>query len=259
MSLNLKYAKPRESVVFHVLWVLSLATSPQTHARDAIELTSLGSGVVEVSYVAISLVKEIYRQAGLEVHVTQLPAARSTIEVTEGRMDGEVARGVAYGAANPSLIRVEPPYIYLSTFAFSLKSTKVNFNAKDDLKKHSAGIVSGVTGDERLAKTLGFSEVETASSREGLFRMLAMGRFDVAIHDSSLGMSEINRLGLKDIVGVEIFREPIYTFLSPKNKDLAPVIGGIIKNLSDSGELGRLEGKFRKEFRAKAAAAVPLQ
>jgi ABC-type amino acid transport substrate-binding protein len=259
MSLNLKYTKLRKSVVFHVLWVLSLATSAQTYARDAIELTSLGSGVVEVSFVAISLVKEIYKQAGLEVHVTQLPAARSTIEVTEGRMDGEVARGLAYGEANPTLVRVEPPYIYLSTFAFFLKSTKVNFNAKDELKNHSVGFVSGVTGDERLAKTLGFSEVETASSREGLFRMLAMGRFDVALHDSSLGMSEINRLGLKDIVGVEIFREPIYTFLSPKNKDLAPAIGGIIKKLSDSGELGRLEERFRKEFRAKAAASVAPQ
>jgi ABC-type amino acid transport substrate-binding protein len=259
MSLNLKYANPRKSVVFHILVALLLTASPQIHAREAIELTSLGSGVVEVSYVAISLVKEIHKQAGLEAHVTQFPPARSTIEVTEGRMDGEVARGVAYGAANPTLIRVEPPYIYLSTFAFSLKSTKVNFNAKDDLKKHSAGIVSGITGDERLAKTLGFSEVETASSREGLFRMLAMGRFDVAIHDSSLGMSEINRLGLKDIVGAEILREPIYIYLSPKNKDLAPVIGGVIKKLSDSGELGRLEEKLRKEFRAKAAASVPLQ
>jgi polar amino acid transport system substrate-binding protein len=256
MRPNMEYGEPHKGFVIPILFSLSLAFSAQIHAREAIELTSLGSGVVEVSYVAISLVKEIYKQAGLDVRVTQFPASRSTIEVTEGRMDGEVARGAAYGEANPSLVRIEPPFIYLPTSAFFLKSAKVNFNSKDDLKNYSAGYVSGVAGDERLAKTLGFFEVETAVSREGLFRMLALGRFDVAIHDSSLGVSEIKRLGLKDVVDVEIFREPIYTYLSPKNRDLAPLIGGVIKKLSDSGELRRLQDRFTKEFKARSAAPV---
>jgi hypothetical protein len=117
-----------KNLVFALIFPLALACASQAHARAPVEVAVIDLG--EQTYVFSSILKEVYKQADLELKVTVLPRTRATIDVTTGRIDGEVGRLKAYGEDRPMLIRVEPALGTVTFTAFYLKSSKVSIKTK---------------------------------------------------------------------------------------------------------------------------------
>jgi hypothetical protein len=196
--------------------------------------------------VAAKLLTDIYKKAGLGINITPLPGARANAVALAGEKDGEVARIAPYFAKNPTLIKVEPGYYYLTTGAFAKSDKGITIASKDDLKKYKVGIVRGIAHAE--AATEGLAGLQVTGSYDQLYQMLEAGRIDVAIDEGINGPATLKGLGLKGITQVgEIARLELFNVLTPAKKDLAPKISAAIKALKDSGELAKLTKRYEEE------------
>lgn len=196
--------------------------------------------------VAAKLLTDIYKKAGLGINITPLPGARANAVALAGEKDGEVARIAPYFAKNPTLIKVEPGYYYLTTGAFAKSDKGITIASKDDLKKYKVGIVRGIAHAETA--TEGLAGLQVTGSYDQLYQMLEAGRIDVAIDEGINGPATLKGLGLKGITQVgEIARLELFNVLTPAKKDLAPKISAAIKALKDSGELAKLTKRYEEE------------
>lgn len=196
--------------------------------------------------VAAKLLADIYKKAGLTANITPFPGARANALALSGEKDGEVARIPAYFVKNPTLVKVEPGYYYLTTGAFAKTDKHITITSKDDLKKYKVGIVRGIAHAE--AATEGLAGLQVTSSYDQLYQMLDAGRIDVAIDEGINGPVTLKGLGLTGITQVgEIARLDLFNVLTPAKKDLAPKISAAIKALKDSGELAKLTKRYEEE------------
>ncbi len=194
------------------------------------------------------VLKEIYRQAGLEVRIVTMPGLRSTAEVLAGMIDGEVNRVAEYGQRHPALIRVDPPFNTWTVSAFYKKSMKIDVKTKQDLTGQKLGVVRGLVAVEYLVE--GMANVYKTNSSLSLARMLQTDRLEIAVDGANEFKFGLNQSELSALTQVDLMQFPLYHYLSKKNQHLQPVLSRIIKQLSDSGELGRLYLKAEREVLA---------
>jgi polar amino acid transport system substrate-binding protein len=213
------------------------------YAREPVQLAVLTTSPPSVA--AGIMLTEIFRQANIPMVLIAMPAVRSSVEAGEGRVDGEVARVQSYGELHPTLIRVEPAIDFLSVSAYYKKKLNTKIDSQDDLKPYSVGYVRGLKVPCDLVKNVPYAQ-ETTSSKS-LVRMLKADRFDVIVNNNGSTDFYINKFGLKDIERVELSHEPLHLYLHQKNRDLVPTISGIIKKLSDNGELAKLRAKANEQ------------
>lgn len=197
--------------------------------------------------IAASLLTEIYKRAGLTAKIQPLPGARANAMALAGEKDGEVARIPGYAAKNPTLIKVDPPYYYLTTTAFAKGDKGITIKSKEDLKKYKVGVVRGIAHAE--AATEGVPGLAVVGDYDQMYQMLEAGRIDVAVDAGANGPYVAKKLGLDNIKAVgELARLDLHNILVPAKKDLAAKIGATIKSMKDSGELDKLAKKHEEDF-----------
>lgn len=197
--------------------------------------------------VAAKLLTAVYKKAGLGINIQPLPGARANAVATSGEKDGEVARIQAYADKNPSLIKVEPGYYFLTTAAFAKSDSGIVITSKADLKKYKVGIVRGIAHAE--AATDGLPGLQVANTYEQLYQMVDAGRVEVGIDEGINGPVTLKKLGLTSIKQVgEIAKLDLFNMLNSKQKDVAPRISAAIKALKDSGELAVLTKQYESEY-----------
>ena len=189
--------------------------------------------------VAEQLLTDIYHRAGLALRVEPLPGARANAMVLSGDKDGEVARIKSYFEKNPTLLRVEPAYYYLTSTVFAKAGRGIGIKDTADLAKFRVGIVRGVAHAETATADL--SKVDKVVSYEQLYRMLDADRIDLAIDTGINGRAIIQTLGLSHLEPVgDIARLELYHGLNASHKDLPATIGNVIQKMKKSGELDKL-------------------
>lgn len=220
-----------------LICVLALLVGSSTLADTTLQLAR--NEKLAEQAVAENLLKDVYKRAGLSVVVNARPPARANGEAIVGKMDGEVARIYSYGLKNPSMVRVEPSYYYLTTAVFAKSADNLTIKTKDDLKSHRVGIIRGV--QHSLDATAGVYNVQLVDNAQQLFQMLNAGRFDVALDTGINGRYMLKKLKLQGIAEIGVLAKlDLYHYLHEKNKDQAPAISAVIKKLSDSGELAKM-------------------
>ncbi|MES2049539.1 MAG: hypothetical protein V4447_14150, partial [Pseudomonadota bacterium] len=202
------------------------AASP-VQAKEAIVLANLVNFTSILSGVVLT---EIYRRVDLDLTVLAMPPARASIEASTGRVDGEVNRVASYGAAHPTLIRIDPPLCIWTVSAFHKKTDKFTIQSAIDLAPRSVGKVRGIVGATLL--TSGLPNVQDANSSKSLMQMLDLDRFEVAVDGTFESEFHLQQLQLKNINVVELTRYALHHYLHEKHRDLVPVIGNMIEKLS---------------------------
>jgi polar amino acid transport system substrate-binding protein len=237
----------REAIPMKMCMVsLALSLLAMCTVVSAQELNLVRNESAVVQTIAARLLKDIYKHAGMTVNITPLPGARTTAVVLAGEKDGEVARIPAYFIKNPSLVKVDPAYYYLTTGVFAKSSRGITVTSKEDLKKYKVGIVRGIAHAE--AATEGLVGLQVTATYEQLYKMLEAGRIDVAIDEGINGPAIVRELGLKGISQVgEIARLDLHHVLVASKKDLVPRISTAITALKSSGELARLTKRYESE------------
>jgi polar amino acid transport system substrate-binding protein len=186
------------------------------------------------------ILKAVYRRLGIPVEFVDLPAKRSLLESSEGRVDGEVQRILAVGTQYPTLLALHPSFNYIEPSAF-VKDAELRVEGWASLAPHSVGIVRGVGSSE--AGTRGMPRVEAVSTMDQLMQALAAGRYDVAVNDRFSGLLIIQRLGLAGVVRVvepPLQHIPLHHFLHERHRALLPRIEQVLRGMQTSGELQRV-------------------
>lgn len=189
------------------------------------------------------LLVAIYKRLGIRVAFDDMPAKRSLIESSEGRVDGEVQRILAVQDQYPTLLPVQPSFNSIEPAAFVRVGGGPNLHVDGwkSLSPHTIGIVRGVGSSER--GTQGMRSVEPVTTMENLMQSLEAGRFEVAVNDRFSGLLVIRRLGLEGKVQPlepVLERIPLFHFLHERHRDLVPKVGQAIQAMHASGELDRL-------------------
>jgi polar amino acid transport system substrate-binding protein len=182
----------------------------------------------------------VYRRAGIGLTFVDLPAKRSLLESSEGRVDGEVQRILAVQDQYPSLIAVHPSFTFIEPAAF-VRNIDFQVDGWRSISAHSIGIVRGVGSSER--GTAGMARVEAVTTMEQLMQSLAAGRFDVAVNDRFSGLLVIRRLRLEHAVrplSPPLEHIPLYHFVHERHRDLVPKIEKVLRDMQASGELERV-------------------
>ncbi|HSW05083.1 substrate-binding periplasmic protein [Aquabacterium sp.] len=182
----------------------------------------------------------VYRRLGIPVVFVDLPAKRSLLESSEGRVDGEVQRILAVQTQYPTLVALQPSFNYIEPSAF-VKDLALRVEGWPSLAPHSVGIVRGVGSSE--AGTRGMARVEAVSTMDQLMQALAAGRYEVAVNDRFSGLLIIQRLGLGKVLRVvdpPLQHIPLHHFLHERHRALVPRVEQELRNMQGSGELQRV-------------------
>lgn len=183
---------------------------------------------------------QIYKNIGIDITITPLPAKRAELLASIGQSDGEIMRIWSYADENKEMIRVPTPYYSLQTMPFSLASKQLNIVSKDDLKRYKLAKIRGVKHTDNI--TNGLSHVVEMNSTENMFKILQSGLVDVVLTNTTGGQLILKKLGYQNIIPAKmplaVF--PLYHYIHQKNKKLVPLINQEIMRLRQSGELETL-------------------
>lgn len=224
---------------------------PGARAQTVLRLARLES--VPDQFLGSEMLVAVYKQLGITAQFVDLPAKRSLLESSEGRVDGEVQRILAVQDQYPTLVAVHPSFNAIEPAAFVRRGTRLQVEGWKSLAAHSIGIVRGVGSSER--GTQGMRAVEPVPSMEHLMQSLEAGRFEVAVNDRFSGLLVLRRLGLEGkVVPLEpvLERIPLHHFLHERHRELVPRVGQVIRNMQLSGELERLRQRVMDRMLAAA-------
>lgn len=203
--------------------------------------------------VAALILSDIYRGADLNAVITPMPASRANAAAVAGKTDGEVGRIQAYADNNPSLIKVEPAYYYITTTGFAKDGSGIVLNSKEDLKGLSVGVIRGVA--HTAAVTQGHPKTRVVGDASQLYKMLAAGRIDIALDAGINGPYMIKKLGLSGISAVgDLARLDLFAILHPDNAPLADRLSSVISDLKDENKLDSLAKRHEEGFLASGAS-----
>ncbi|GAA5317828.1 MAG: hypothetical protein AseanaTS_30350 [Candidatus Pelagadaptatus aseana] len=145
------------------------------------------------------LVEQLYRDAfaalGYEFKMVSLPLVRSEAELQAGRIDGSCARGAAFMARHPEVVRLPGVEMPTSYQVWAL-SPDIGFRNLADLQRHG-GRVGLVWGDYQLETVLteaGIERLYTANSTTVGLKMLASGQLDMFVGTTASVQSVIQSL-----------------------------------------------------------------
>jgi len=215
-----------------------LLTAGIAQAQTVLRLARLEN--VPDQAVGAAILQAVYAHLGIQVTFVDLPAKRSLLESSEGRVDGEIQRILAVQDQYPSLIALHPSINFIEPSVFA-RSVDLRVSGWNSLAAYSVGIVRGVGSSER--GTQGLSRVEAVTTMEQLMQSLAAGRFDVAVNDRFSGLLVIRRLQLEEVVRPlepPLERIALFHFLHERHRALVPKVEQVIRSMQASGELERV-------------------
>lgn len=203
--------------------------------------------------VAALILTDIYRRADLNAIITPMPASRANAAAVAGKTDGEVGRIQAYADNNPSLIKVEPAYYYITTTGFAKDDSGIQLRTKEDLTGLSVGVIRGVAHTAAITK--GHPNTRVVGDATQLYKMLAAGRIDVALDAGINGPYMLKKLGLDGISAVgDLARLELFAIVHPDNAPLADKLSTAIGELQDENKLESLVRRHEEEFLASGAS-----
>jgi polar amino acid transport system substrate-binding protein len=194
------------------------------------------------------ILKVVYARLGIQVEFVAVPALRSLLESSEGRVDGEVQRILQVETQYPTLLALKPSINFIEPAAF-VKRLDFKVQGWPSVAPYRVGIVRGVGSSE--AGTRGMPRVTAVASMEALMRMVAAGRLDVAVNDRLSGVLVLHQLGLQgDVRPLDppLQRVPLYHFLHVKHQELVPRVEEMLRSMAVSGELEQIRARAVKDL-----------
>ncbi len=196
--------------------------------------------------LAKPVVREAYRRIGYTVQFEPLPARRALEWANDGVTDGDLARIEGIQRKFPNLIRISIPVIHFSGVAFATDSFPAISEWKD-LAGLSIGIVRGILYAE--IGTEGMDPIP-ANDMTHLFKLLKLGRIDVAVAVLDAGRIEIHRnypdAGIHP-TGEPLHVAPLYHYIHVKNGHLLQKLEAVLREMEANGEIEALLEKALKE------------
>lgn len=90
-------------------WAVQPPPSPSPVSKPVLTLGTSSAKHAFIGAYLRNIYRELARRTGIGIDITTLPLARLSLEVANDKLDGDSARALAFGQAQPQLLRLEEP------------------------------------------------------------------------------------------------------------------------------------------------------
>jgi len=186
---------------------------------------------------------EAFRRAGLELRIVTMPAERALLLSESGASDGELNRNPAVEKSYPNLVRVPEKLGELQYVAFS-KDGSIPGNL-EALRGRPVGLIRGWKIYEQA--TAGRNDVIAANDLDQMFRLLQLGRIEVALYELHMGRAYIktHAVNLVRELNPPLFIRDQFIYLHKGHARQAPAIAAALRAMKRDGTYQRL---YRVKF-----------
>jgi len=214
---------------------LALALLLQLPAARAQHSLVLASAVDFESKVSQAVLKEAYKQLGIQLTINELPAERALIESNAGHLDGEVNRMEGIDKSYPNLLRVAVPLAIIEGVVFS-KTVKFAVKGWESLRPYSIGTRIGLKFAEY--GTAGMKVTKAVTIGRSLADLDA-GQVDIVVASRQSGLAALAEMKLKGITVLEppLAAIPLYHYLHKSHLALLPKITEALQKMEKSGQM----------------------
>jgi hypothetical protein len=191
---------------------------------------------------------EVFRRLNIKLLLEYHPLERSSIEVNEGRADGESARIHAYGKSFHNLIRVDETVFPMKVVAYKRDPSMPDLSGWESLRNsdYLVGYPRGMKACENnlLVNVKADRQAPGSSTYQGL-RKLALGRMDYYVDDAHsirpfLESSKYEWRGAVHFAGI-MQEVPLYMYVHKKHKSLIPTLADTIRKIKSEGLIDRYD------------------
>jgi polar amino acid transport system substrate-binding protein len=181
---------------------------------------------------------EAFRRAGVKLKLVKLPAERALINANSGLEDGDLTRIAGLEAQYPNLVRVPEKLIDWDFSAFG-KNPALPARWEVIRQRPVAHIRGWKIYERELA---GAKQILTAEDPAQLFRLLELDRVEVVLYARWMGMSLINRQGMKGIYVLDpsLAKRGMFIYLNKRHAALVPRIAEALRAIKAEGLYDRL-------------------
>jgi polar amino acid transport system substrate-binding protein len=240
------------------LWWLGLALAPPgalaaerrmlvlNNANEPPYTTESGDGFIDV------VAQEAFRRAGVGLRLVKLPAERALISANEGIEDGDLVRIAGLEQQYPNLIRV-PEKLMDWTFAAFSKNAALP-GRWDAIRPRAVGHIKGwKIYEQHMA---GAPQVTTADDAAQLFRLLALGRIEIALYEHWMGVALAKQQGLREARPLQpaLATREMFVYLHKRHAPLVPRVAEALRALKREGFYERA---YREKLLPYREAAAP--
>lgn len=221
------------------LFACVLVVSPQAFSDDN-NTHFVGVADSSIQNIGRIILEEICFTQKLQCDIEMLPAPRAERSMRDGQVSGEIMRVWRYGEDNPDFIRVPTSYYEIKTAFFTRKDTQFSITSVADIAELNVGVLTGVKHTQNLG--LNPKKVFYSATTEKMMDLLNKKRVDVVIASYMDGMATINKryADTLTVQSATIKTQPVYVYIHPNSKDLAPIIDNAIKTLVKTGKLSTM-------------------
>ncbi len=183
------------------------------------------------------VVGEAFRRAGVAFELVRLPAERGLINANEGIEDGDLARIGGLETQYPNLVRVPEKVADVEFVAFARDTSIVpEWNV---LRRLNVGFIKGWKVYEQQFGDA--SRITTANDAEQLFRLIELGRIDVALYERWLGIALSVKMGLRNVrpLAPPLATRAMFVYLNRRHADLVAPLAQALRALKADGFYAR--------------------
>lgn len=216
--------------------------------QHSLILTKVAGEHNEITVAATRILTEAYDNIGIHLSVEELPSKRALFLSNKGITDGELIRIDNIDLKYTELVKIPISYMSIKHMAWT--------NELDSSISDSLNLTPYIIGFNRgYLFADGFTQrmnKYAAGSFQQVFKMLDLGRVEVAIATDYTGNSIIKELNLQGIRMLQppLDITPVFHYLHKKNKHLIEPITIALKNMQAHGRFQQIISQVEAEFKS---------
>ncbi len=199
-----------------------------------------------LSTACSSVLLEAYSTLGIDIEIQHYPPKRSILYSNSGKTDGEVMRIIGIEDRFPNLKRVQIPICALESKAYT---TQLSTDLADwqSLTDYRIGIVRGHLYASNATKGMNVTEVDNDLT---LFKMLELGRIDVAISITYDAIKAIHHHQIEGVTGHKpsIHYAELYHYVHVSHQDLIPQLESTLFKMHKEGRIEEISKHFENSL-----------
>ncbi|WP_077038343.1 ABC transporter substrate-binding protein [Pelomonas sp. KK5] len=203
--------------------------------------------------------RDAFARVGRDVLFLDYPAARASVELDRGAIDGEGGRPFSYAESSKNIVRLRVPLFEVNYVAFGrrgeLPAISNGWESLRDFKGVVAYKAGVYTTSTQLPKVLPMNRLVGLPETDRGLKMLALGRSDLYVDEemtilSALVDEELSSLPLAR--AGQLATVEVYGYLHVRHAELAARLGDALALMHRQGEVDRLRKRVEKEFAVSA-------
>jgi ABC-type amino acid transport substrate-binding protein len=180
----------------------------------------------------IEIVEEAYANAGHTLNKMKLPGERSIAMFKAGELDADIMRLANFRDTVPEAIPVQVPLATLPMVA--IIGADASFSSKADLMGKKMSSTKGIQVHVLIGNQMQAS-VSEQSNFEASAKMVAAGRADYVPATMEIAQSFMDAGLPVKVMEEPLLEIPFFTWVTPANADLVPVLEAELKKLKAAG------------------------